>query len=444
MSRSQGWWAPMARLWQRIESVGVTPEMSYLQNRRLKMVNLIAVSAFVGSLCYGVGNILGGQHPILSIVDIFYALGTLFVFKLHREYLYAEAKVYLLIISSLFLITINFLSYNIAEYYLLCVLIVSILVFHRIWVQAVICGSLVIAILVPKFFADDLPYSFAVGEDRLLVNVPIAILFIFILVRHFKSIQQSYQEEIEKQQIHLEELNRDKEQLFAIVAHDIRSPLVATSQILQMLCQEETDELLKKRAIQQINAQLQAMTENVDNLLHWSSQNLKGLVSRPLHFPVEQLLSQVLQGMKTQTSEKNVTFETHNPQALAMFADLEQIRIILRNILNNAIKFSYENGLIEITVEQSDAQVQISVKDSGVGMSSKKVKELFSHPQHPSYGTSGERGTGLGLVLVNNLVQINQGTIKVLSRENVGTTVQLLFPLGKIAEARQTVANAMS
>jgi len=433
----------MVALWQRVESIGVTPDMSYLQNRRLKMVNLIAVSAFIGSLCYGLGNILGGQHPILAIVDIFYSLGTLFVFRLHCQYRYAEAKVYLLIISSLFLITINFLSYNIAEYYLLCVLIVSILVFHRIWVQAVICGSLVVAILVPKFFAEHLPYTFAVGEDRLLVNVPIAILFIFILVRHFKSIQQSYQEEIEKQQIHLEELNRDKEQLFAIVAHDIRSPLVATSQILQMLCQEETDEQLKKRAIQQINAQLLAMTENVDNLLHWSSQNLKGLVSRPLNFPVEQLLTQVLHGMKTQTAEKNVRIETNNPEGLSMFADLEQIRIILRNILNNAIKFSYENGQIDITVQEADKQVHISVKDWGVGMSGKKVKELFSQPQHPSYGTSGERGTGLGLVLVNNLVQINQGTIAVMSRENFGTTIHLRFPLGTIVEAPRSVVAAM-
>lgn len=444
MSRSQGWWVSMARLWQRIECIGVTPNMSYLQNRRLKMVNLIAVSAFLGSFCYGVGNILGGQHPILFFVDILYALGTLFVFKLHRQYRYAEAKVYLLIISSLFLITINFLSYNIAEYYLLCVLIVSILVFHRIWVQAMICGSLVVAILVPKLFADELPYSFAVGEDRLLINVPVAILFIFILVRHFKSIQQSYQEEIEKQQIHLEELNRDKEQLFAIVAHDIRSPLVATSQILQMLCQEGVDDQLKKKTIKQISAQLHTMTENVDNLLHWSSQNLKGLVSKPLHFPVAQLLPQVLQGMKAQISEKNVTFETHHPEALSMFADLEHMRIILRNILNNAIKFSYENGLIEIMVKQSDGQVQISVKDSGVGMSGKKVKALFSHPQQPSYGTSGERGTGLGLVLVNNLIQINQGTIKIFSRENVGTTVQMFFPLGKNAEAQQTMTSAMS
>ncbi|GHE23407.1 hypothetical protein GCM10017764_03750 [Sphingobacterium griseoflavum] len=418
-------------MWQKIGSIGVRTDMSYLDSRRLKMVNLITASAFVGSLCYGFGNLISNEHPILSMVDLIYSLGTLVVFRLHHVRRYAEAKAYLLIITSIFLITINFLSYNIAEYYLLCVLIVSILVFHRVWVQAVISVSLIAAILIPKFFSAYLPYSYAIGEDRLLINVPIAILFIFILVRHFKSIQQRYQEEIEKQQLHLEELNRDKEQLFAIVAHDIRSPLAATSQILQMLSQNGTDEAWEKKAIHQANAQLLMLTENVENLLHWSAKNLKGLIGRPLHFQVGSLLDQVLLGMQTHSLEKNIRLDTYGDLDLYILADPEHVRIILRNILSNAIKFSYENGMVDVRVAAADGMVHFAVTDHGLGMSEAKVEELFRHPLYPSYGTSGERGTGLGLILVHNLMEINGGNIRIESIPYAGTTIHLRFPKGE-------------
>lgn len=392
------------------------------------MVNLITVSTLFVSLGYGLGNILGG-HLLLTCVDLIYAFAVLAVFRLNHLREYRKARVHLLICSSLFLGTVNFLSYNIAEYYLLCVLIVSILVFHNIWTQTIISVSLVIVILLPKLFVSHLPYSYAVGEDRLLVNVPIAVLLIFILVRHFKSVQQQYQEEIKQQHIHLQALNRDKEQLFAIVAHDIRSPLIATSQILQLASSNEVNPAQQKDILQQINTQLRSLTDNVDNLLHWSSQNLQGLVSRPSLFPLGAVILQIIDSMKSHAQDKKIEFNSVVDPLLNVYADIEHIRIIFRNLLSNALKFSYAETQIDILAEVRAADMHISITDHGIGMSTQKINELFNAIQTPAYGTSGERGTGLGLVLVRNLLQINGGTIDVQSTEKMGTTFYLKLPL---------------
>ncbi len=433
MSIFQRCWTTLVATWKKIEYIGVQPGMAYLLNRRIRMVNLIAITTFLISLAYGVGNIVGG-HWLLTIVDLGYAIAALFVFQLNHRLEHRKARVHLLISSSVFLCVVNFLSFNIAEYYLLCVLIVSILVFHNIWVQMIISVCLVIAILLPKLFVAQLPYAHAVGEDRLLVNIPIAVLFIFILVRHFKSVQQQYQEQIKQQHIHLEELNRDKEQLFAIVAHDIRSPLIATTQILQLVSEDQIPAQQQKKILQQINAQLTSLTDNVDNLLHWSSQNLQGLVSRPSLFPLAPLIRQIVGSMKAQMQAKSISIELIVDAQLTLYADIEQTRIVFRNLLSNAIKFSYVSTQIVVTAVEQDAIAAISIEDQGVGMSAKQVNELFNQIQRPAYGTSGERGTGLGLVLVRNLLEINGGHITVSSKEKKGTTFSFDLPLLRLAD----------
>lgn len=401
------------------------------------MINLIALSTFFVSLGYGIGNILGG-HVTLACIDLTYSLASLVVFLLHRLGYYRHAQVHLLISSSLFCSVVNFLSYNVAEYYLLCVLIVSILVFHHIWTQTIISVCLVIVILLPKYFVAYLPYSYAVGQDRLLVNVPIAVLFIFTLVRHFKSVQQQYQEEIKQQHIRLEALNRDKEQLFAIVAHDIRSPLIATSQILQLVAEDKVSVVQRDKIIGQIKTQLNNLTDNVDNLLHWSSQNLQGFVSRPSLFSLKTLLVQLIDTMKTQSQEKNITFQLSVDPQLTVYADIEQTRIIFRNLLSNALKFSYVDSKIDIAATAWKREADICITDYGMGMSDRQVSELFTTIQNPSYGTSGERGTGLGLVLVRNLLQINAGSISVQSIEKKGTTFHFKLPSQAIDDGKPT------
>ncbi|WP_157836736.1 sensor histidine kinase [Sphingobacterium deserti] len=420
-------WTILRNFWLKVDSFGVTPDMSYLQDRRIRMVNLISMWSFICALFYSVFNLLLGIID-LAIVDLIFSLSVLLVFYFHYHKKFIVARFYLLGVTILFLSTLSLLSYNIAEYFVFCVVIGGILIFQNKWMQVFICISLVLAVILPRTLSHDLNSMVSLTQGRLSYNLPLAVFFVFFTVRHFKYIQQTYQDEIKKQQLHLQDLNRDKEQLFAIVAHDIRSPLIATTQMLQHIINDETSEEFKKQAFSQVAAQLHMMTENVDNLLHWSSQNLQGLVSRPTSFSIHTLLIEVLKGMEAQRKAKRIQTVIDVPFGMLIFADPEQMHIILRNILNNALKFSHKHGKVKISAKKMDAAVEISIEDWGVGMSKKKVKKLFNNLQLPSYGTSGERGTGVGLVLVNNLIEINRGEIKVSSVENSGTTISLKFP----------------
>ena len=120
-----------------------------------------------------------------------------------------------------------------------------------------------------------------------------------------------------------------------------------------------------------------------------------------------------------------------------VYADIEHTSIIFRNLLSNALKFSYTETQIDILAEERAPYMHISITDHGIGMSTQKINELFNVIQTPTYGTSGERGTGLGLVLVRNLLQINGGTIEVKSTERKGTTFYLKLPLFASAELQQ-------
>ncbi|TDS11688.1 sensor histidine kinase [Sphingobacterium paludis] len=420
-------WRILTNFWLKVDSFGLTTDMSYLEDRRVRMVNLIAAWSFICALFYSIVNLVT-DILILTAVDLTYCVLVLFVFYFHHRKRFKLARIYLSVITILFLGTISYFFYHIAEYYLFCVLIAGILVFHDKQTHVLISISLVLAILIPKAFFSDFSPVDPLPQARLLFNLPLAVFLIFFMVRHFKHIQQNYQDEIKKQQQHLEVLNRDKEQLFAIIAHDIRSPLVATSQILQHVSNEVTSEEFRKQSLLQVTSQLRVMTENVDNLLHWSSQNLQGLISRPVSFNLHTLLLDVLKSMEAQRKAKRIQTVIDVPVDIYVFADSEQIHIVLRNILSNAFKFSHKQGEVKISAKKADAAIKIAIEDWGVGMSKKKVKKLFNNLQLPSYGTSGERGTGLGLVLVNNLIQINRGEIKVSSVENAGTTILLKFP----------------
>ncbi|WP_437922183.1 sensor histidine kinase [Sphingobacterium sp. LRF_L2] len=420
----------LIHLWQKIECIGVDNDMPYLLNRRVRMVNMISLFCFVIPFLYGIANIQG-DHYLLTIVDWTFSIASLFVFRLNYIRQHKLAQVYLLVSTSIFLICVNFLSFNIAEYYLLCVLIVSLLVFHHIWIQTIVTTILVTAILVPKFFSSYLPMAHVLNKDRLLVNVPLALFFILIVLRHFKQIQKNYQEEIKQQHLRLSTLNKDKEQLFAIIAHDVRSPLATATNMLKMLINNELPAAQQTEKLNLVQKQLVSLTDNVDNLLYWSSQNLKGLISRPVHLHLHELLFELLQSMVLQAEVKNIRFQLDIPAKLRLFADPEQVRIILRNILNNAIKFSHEGGEISICAQNQGTAAKISISDKGVGIPRAKLKALFNNLQDPSYGTFGERGSGLGLVLIHNLLEANRGKIQVKSAVNVGTTFTIELPLRK-------------
>ncbi len=176
--------------------------------------------------------------------------------------------------------------------------------------------------------------------------------------------------------------------------------------------------------------QTHSVNESLDTLLNWAKTQLSGIETNIVSFdpiPVVESNMALLQG---QAAQKNIVFTTRGDTGLLIHADADQFNFIIRNLLSNAVKFSYENSTVEIEIARQNDEVLFRVKDRGVGISAERQKQFVTMHIGSTYGTSGEKGTGLGLLLIKEFVQANKGSITVESEEGKGTVFTVVFKSG--------------
>jgi signal transduction histidine kinase len=240
-------------------------------------------------------------------------------------------------------------------------------------------------------------------------------------------------EEIESIAKDLEEVNKTKDKLFGIVGHDLRSPINS----LNSLMQYTMDESLSQEEFLKISYKLKNEVEHVHftliNLLHWAKSQMRGITTYPDFLNVNELVEENIELYKPIAASKNITVIGKMASKTLSWADREQINLVIRNLLNNALKFTPEGGIIEISSKlNKDNLWEISLQDNGVGMSSEIIETLFKPNFHAKrYGTSGEKGTGLGLILVKDFLESNRGSIWVSSEVNKGSTFTFTLPVAE-------------
>jgi signal transduction histidine kinase len=255
----------------------------------------------------------------------------------------------------------------------------------------------------------------------------IAILF---LVRKISKTNKSLNEKngiINDQNHSLEKINADKDRLFSIISHDLRGP-ASTIQALMKAFSE------KRIPLQDFETLLPGIVKNtnnlsntLDNLLTWSMSK-KGIQLVPEQLNINQSIQENLALIEEQMSLKKITTQNNCPD-FDVFADKNHLDVILRNLLNNAIKFSYPNAIIEIDGFDHGDKIEIRILDHGLGMSSEQLQKINNNEVFKSTtGTSGEKGSGLGLQLVKDFVEKNGGRFYIESKEKFGTTMCFTIP----------------
>jgi two-component system sensor histidine kinase/response regulator len=241
--------------------------------------------------------------------------------------------------------------------------------------------------------------------------------------------------QINDQKKELEDLNATKDKFFSIVAHDLRNPISSLSSFSYMLS-EYSEEMTQKEIID-LSKELNKATKNalnlVENLLTWAYSQMKKVNHAPQVVNISALVSETLSQLATTANSKQISLEENLTPDLQVYADVDQLRLILQNITTNAIKFTDQGGKVSVsTAYGASSEAEISVSDTGVGMSPEKLAALFKigHAQNTN-GTEGERGTGLGLILCKEFIEKNGGKIAVSSKEGEGTTftIRLKQPL---------------
>lgn len=245
---------------------------------------------------------------------------------------------------------------------------------------------------------------------------------------------QERTQEIVQQKNKLDEMNSTKDKFFSILAHDLKGPFSSLYSLSETLDSnyQQLDEDDRQNGISKIRKVGEAIFKLLENLLTWSRLQQGRVEFTPVKFNLSDLIQTNINLNKIIAAEKGITLVANTPKKLMAFGDMEMINTVLRNLLNNAIKFSPQGKTIKVAVKKQDEHFEVLVKDQGVGISEENKNRLFRiDVKYKTLGTAGETGTGLGLVLCHEFVEKNDGKIWCESRENAGTTFHFTLPAFK-------------
>lgn len=246
------------------------------------------------------------------------------------------------------------------------------------------------------------------------------VVFAFLILLTVKLIRGSYNEErklvdrqnlkISQQNELLEKTNTEKDKLFSIVAHDIKSPMASIQGYLEVL---SADLSAKERELVEHN--LLQLTKDasymISNLLAWAKARMEGSEPKLGSLLVYPFINDALKVERSLAENKSINLSIHLQKDLRVWADSDMLQIVLRNLINNAIKFTPKGGCVEVVVVKEGENCIFSVKDTGAGVKPEAERFLFDLKAESTYGTGNEKGVGLGLVLCKEFVERQNGKI---------------------------------
>ncbi|MBC6698117.1 tetratricopeptide repeat-containing sensor histidine kinase [Hymenobacter puniceus] len=235
---------------------------------------------------------------------------------------------------------------------------------------------------------------------------------------------------INRQKQELSHLNRTKDTLFSIISHDLRSPL---SSLYSMLTLQSIGNLPPERMAthtERLSRTLDVTLRLLDNLLNWSAAQIQGDKARPERIELQTAADEALALLAGDAERKNIGLHTQLPEQCLVSADVNMLRLVLRNLIGNAIKFTPAGGTVTLAARLQQAGVwEVSVVDTGVGIAAPDQARIFGETGlHSTLGTAREKGTGLGLRLCKEFVERNGGRISFESVPGQGSTFRFTLP----------------
>lgn len=235
---------------------------------------------------------------------------------------------------------------------------------------------------------------------------------------------ENQKNEIEKKKNELEISNATKNKFFRIIAHDLRNPISTVVNTTGLIVSniQEFDKERTKYFVEELN-KLSLTTYNLlENLLDWSTSQMGEIKYNPKILELSSIIAENIELVKSKIESKNIDLHVDVGEDIRILADSNMIYTIIRNLISNAVKFTHDNGKIAIEAELKDDFCYLSVSDNGLGISDENLKNLFKIEKDVrTLGTRNERGSGLGLILCKEFVELNGGKIFVESELGKGS-----------------------
>jgi PAS domain S-box-containing protein len=227
----------------------------------------------------------------------------------------------------------------------------------------------------------------------------------------------------------LESMNVAKDKMFAILSHDLRSPLNSLKTLIELQATGDLTQEEFTQYIEHVKEGVGFTLRTLDNVLVWASRHLKSLRPEPTLFNVSGILAEAERFHRYFAQQKKIAITYNAASDIVCWADPNHVFVALRNLVGNSIKYTHTGGAIQITATNAGNEVCIEVSDNGIGMSEALIHKILDRKEHVTTGgTNGEKGTGLGMGLVQDLVHANHGRFVIESQPGKGTTIAVYLP----------------
>jgi signal transduction histidine kinase len=454
--------APLAGFYSRIRTLGINTSLDDYEKRKLAIFNVLNCLGLAnGILVSLIGLFNNDQLPWLAWVVMFLPIlvSSSVLWAVIRGWHEDARMIYFIfypLVTSLAYATgvdvgfeLFFIVYAVLAVFLLKKIAHAVITF---------AFSLTLYLIVAVGWNH---YDFRLADMNpvfFFLNNLLAVIFIFISLYLFKTENYAYQyrllgknreleqknQEIEmqkteiatqvellgKQTHELKELDKLKDKLFSVIAHDLKAPMYALRNLFRNVQQFDLpgDEI--KDMIPEVVSDLNYTTGLMENLLQWAKSQMQADDLHPQQLNVADLIKEVIKLLRLQAYAKKIQLRSKVNGPVYIYANKDMVNLVLRNLISNAIKFTPESGNIYIGANASESFVEVFVKDTGTGMDEHCLKEINANNYFTTKGTANESGTGLGLMLCKEFLAKNGGRMFVESKLGKGSTFSFTLPHG--------------
>lgn len=263
------------------------------------------------------------------------------------------------------------------------------------------------------------------------ISVVTGYLRISYIKQQKKTAEHARRIEVQSRKISMQNNNlkaiiQERDKLFSIISHDMLGPLSSIQSYLELVTENpELDEMEMKQELLNLTKNTSGMLRNI---LQWSKSQAQGVQLHKTRTNINDIISQILNVQRSIAATKGIDIVTNTEDELYTITDPEILKLVVRNLINNAVKFTPQGGIITVSIGQEDNGCLVSVQDTGIGMTEEQQQKLFTTEVKSTYGTSNEKGVGLGLSLSNEFVKLLGGKIMVQSKPNEGSVFSVYLP----------------
>lgn len=426
----------------KIQSLGVTEQLGEYEQRKLKVFNLlnffqlifgiaIPISAFLSSHKISTLGWVAACMPALVSVLVLFLNG-------RRSFEVSTLSYFILYPVLTSIVYLSGMNLGIELFFILYG-ILAVFFIQDIGHMAFTITLSMISYFVLTVVWRNYQFQLEVNGMLYLFNHLIAIVFIFFGLFLVKKENSNYQETLahnaellDNQAAELRDLNNLKNKLFSVIAHDLKSPMYALRNIFHNIEKYDLPAEDIKAMVPEVMKDLNYTTTLMENMLQWAKCQMQTLDVSLTTVNVRRFSHEVFSQMKSQAETKKIRLINTIKQDVWVSGQQEMLQLVLRNLVSNAIKFTPEQGCVQIGAETRQNTVEVFVKDSGIGLSEDALKMINHNEYFTTRGTGSEKGTGLGLMLSKEFLAKNNGSLHITSEEGVGS--RFSFTLEKAPE----------